>query len=232
MIRKIEAILLDIDNTLYSYKEVNQYAMNEVYRYLHKDFGFAIEFLESEFQKARNHIHVTLSNTGSSHNRLLYFQLLCEKLKLDVLEYSLKLYEMYWDAYLMKMELFEGAGEFIEEFSSKICFVTDLTTHIQHRKLIKLGLSNLGCTLVTSEEVGVEKPHPYIFKVALEKMKVSHFNACMVGDSYEKDVQGAILSGVLPILKMNDGNLVLSEESEILVISTFRELREFVCKNS
>jgi HAD superfamily hydrolase (TIGR01549 family) len=222
---KFEGILLDIDNTLYSYKEVNQFAMNEVYNYLQNDLGLKRELLEKEFQKARNRVHLVLNNTGSSHNRLLYFQLLCESLGLDVLNHSLKLYDIYWDSYLQRMELFDGALEFIEEFSSKICFVTDLTAHIQHRKLIKLGLSNLGCKLVTSEEVGVEKPHPYIFKVALDKLKVDPLNACMIGDSYEKDFEGAILSGITPILKMND----LKSESLVLTFTSFKELREIVC---
>ena len=225
---KFEGILLDIDNTLYSYKEVNQFAMNEVYNYLQKSVDMDIESLEREFQKARKKVHLVLSNTGSSHNRLLYFQKLCESLELDVLENSLNLYEIYWDSYLQKMELFDGALEFIEEFSSKICFVTDLTAHIQHRKLRKMGLSNLGCKLVTSEEVGVEKPHPYIFKVGLDKLKVGPSNSCMIGDSYEKDVDGAILLGILPILKLNE----FESESLVLTFTTFKELREIVCKKS
>ena len=73
---KFEGILLDIDNTLYSYKEVNQFALNEVYNYLQNDFGLNRELLEKEFQTARNRVHLVLKNTGSSHNRLLYFQLL------------------------------------------------------------------------------------------------------------------------------------------------------------
>lgn len=222
---KFEGILLDIDNTLYSYKEVNHFAMNVVYNYLQNDLGFNRELLEKEFQKARNRVHLVLNNTGSSHNRLLYFQLLCESLELDVLNHSLKLYDVYWDSYLQSMELFDGALEFIEEFSSKICFVTDLTAHIQHRKLRKLGLSNLGCQLVTSEEVGVEKPHPFIFKVALEKLKVNPSKACMIGDSYEKDVQGSILSGITPILKINDPK----SESSVLTFTSFKELRKIVC---
>ena len=225
---KIEGILLDIDNTLYPYRDVNQHAINEVYNYLQTGFGFDRYILEVEFQKARNQIHVTLCNTGSSHNRLLYFQLLCERLEIDVVEYSLKLYEIYWDSYLQKMELYDGASEFIREFATRICFVTDLTAHIQHRKLRKLGLSNLGCSLVTSEEAGVEKPHPYIFKVALDKLKVDPSKACMIGDSFKKDIEGAILSGILPILKLNE----LKSESSVLTFNTFEELREIVWKNS
>ena len=203
-----------------------------VYHCLEEDFNFNREILEIEFSKARQRIHVTLNNTGSSHNRLLYFQLLCESLELDVLEYSLTLYDIYWDAYLHKIELFDGAFEFVQEFSSKICFVTDLTAHIQHRKLKKMGLSNLGCKLVSSEEVGVEKPHPYIFKVALDKLNVDPSKACMVGDSYKKDVQGAILSGILPIIKLNNEIGDVFNESGVLTISTFDDLRDFICKNS
>lgn len=224
---KFEGILLDIDNTLYSYNEVNQFAMNEVYNYLENDFGLNRQLLEKEFKTARNRVHLVLNNTGSSHNRLLYFQLLCESLDLDVLNHSLMLYDIYWDSYFQRMDLFDGALEFVEEFASKICFVTDLTAHIQHRKLKKLGLSNLGCKLVTSEEAGVEKPHPYIFKLALDKLKVDPSKACMIGDSYEKDVEGAVLSGIRPILKSNEFKC----GSSALIFTTFKELREIICKN-
>ncbi len=228
---KIDGILLDIDNTIYSYDEANKYALEQVYHYLHCHFHFEKAIIHNEFQKARHKVNLTLNTTASSHNRLLYFQLLCEKLDIDALTHSLILYNIYWDSYLMKIELFEDAEEFIKEFSSKICFVTDLTAHIQHRKLLKLGLSNLGCKIVTSEEVGVEKPHPYIFKVALDKLNVNPSNACMVGDNYEKDIQGAILSGIIPILKLNHKEQVVLNQFSVTTISNFCELKVLLCKN-
>jgi putative hydrolase of the HAD superfamily len=45
---------------------------------------------------------------------------------------------------------------------------------------------------VTSEEAGKEKPHPFIFHLALEKLKIQKYDVCMIGDSYSKDIVGAI----------------------------------------
>ncbi len=50
--------------------------------------------------------------------------------------------------------------------------------------------------IVTSEEVGVEKPDPAIFRVALNKAGVKPEEAVCVGDDYNNDVQGAERTGV------------------------------------
>jgi putative hydrolase of the HAD superfamily len=50
--------------------------------------------------------------------------------------------------------------------------------------------------VVDSGEVGVEKPDPRIFRMALERMGVSAGDALYVGDLYEVDVVGARAAGL------------------------------------
>lgn len=92
------------------------------------------------------------------------------------------------------MSLFKNTVEYLENHRAKggkVCILTDLTVHIQHRKIKKLGLVDYVDFLVSSEEVGVEKPHPYIFTRALQKLKCSASKALMIGDSWAKDIVGA-----------------------------------------
>jgi len=69
--------------------------------------------------------------------------------------------------------------------------VTDLTAQIQLQKWQKLGLQRYIDFLVSSEEAGVEKPSPYIFELALDKLQLKAHEVIMIGDNANKDIAGA-----------------------------------------
>ena len=71
----------------------------------------------------------------------------------------------------------------------------------------KLGLSPYLDFVVTSQEVESEKPHPPIFRAALEKAGVEPAEALHVGDQYNADVVGAKGVGIKPLLIDRDGLL-------------------------
>jgi len=64
----------------------------------------------------------------------------------------------------------------------------------------KLGLEPYLDFVVTSEEVGSDKPHPPIFLKALERAGVNASEAVHVGDQYSLDIVGARGVGISPIL--------------------------------
>jgi len=66
--------------------------------------------------------------------------------------------------------------------------------------LHRIGLANHFELIIDSEEVGVEKPDPAIFRLALEKMGVAAAESVYVGDTYHFDVVGARAAGVEPYL--------------------------------
>ena len=62
------------------------------------------------------------------------------------------------------------------------------------------GLLGVFEFVIDSAEVGVEKPDPRIFQIALERMGVSAADALYVGDLYEVDVVGARAAGLDVVL--------------------------------
>lgn len=64
--------------------------------------------------------------------------------------------------------------------------------------LSELGLSEFFDAIVISGEVGVKKPDPHIFQVALQQTDLQPHEVIYVGDSLE-DVQGAYAAGLCPI---------------------------------
>lgn len=69
----------------------------------------------------------------------------------------------------------------------------------------ELGLSSLLQVVVTSQEVGFNKPKPEIFLAALERAKVKSSEAIYVGDQHQIDVVGARGVGMLGILLDRNG---------------------------
>lgn len=64
----------------------------------------------------------------------------------------------------------------------------------------KLGLSQFFCKTVFSCDIGLMKPDKRIFQYAIESFDAEPKEILMVGDSLEKDVNGAITAGLNAIL--------------------------------
>ena len=196
----VKGVLLDIDNTIYHYESCHKPSLNILIKELAKLFSFSDEIIKKEFLNSRKIINKRLHNTASSHSRFLYIQLTIEKI-LGASDFynTLKLKELYWNTFLSKMKLNEHAKKFIFQCNSKkipICCVTDLTAEIQFRKLLKLNLENKIKFIVTSEEVGIEKPNKKMFLTALEKLNLNTNHVIMIGDSKPKDILGGEALGI------------------------------------
>ena len=111
----------------------------------------------------------------------------------------------------------------------KIGIITDGTTVEQMEQLYKLGIIEYIDILITSEELGVEKPNEYIFKKALSYLSIADsYNAVMVGDDIERDIRGAKSVGIKTILvtKYSRKNKIPNAiQPDIIVDSVFDILR-------
>ena len=68
------------------------------------------------------------------------------------------------------------------------------------QQLARVGLGPHFDFVLDSHRVGVEKPHPEIFHLALERAGVSAREALFVGDSYATDICGARGAGLHAVL--------------------------------
>ena len=69
-----------------------------------------------------------------------------------------------------------------------------------------LGLTGHVDYAITSGGIGVEKPNPLAFQIALDRAGVKPNEAVMVGDQPSSDIVGAANVGISPILIDRDGN--------------------------
>ncbi|PQB04958.1 YjjG family noncanonical pyrimidine nucleotidase [Aureitalea marina] len=89
--------------------------------------------------------------------------------------------------------LFEGAEQLLERLADiyKLHIITNGFHQVQHQKLANSGIAHLFSTVTTSEEARVKKPHPYIFRLAMEKAGALPEESLMIGDTFEADILGA-----------------------------------------
>ena len=107
----------------------------------------------------------------------------------------------YRARYLELRRPVDGAPDFLRSLrgSMRISVVTNNTLSEQTDKLAFLGLRNVVDDLVTSEEVGAQKPDPAIFRAALRRVGATTAEAVMIGDSWTSDIEGARDAGVRAI---------------------------------
>lgn len=192
--------------------------------------SYSYEQFFAMYTKAKILVKRLVPNTAASHNRILQFQRVLELEKLPSAPHTLTLYNAYWDHFLSIIKPFPHVIEFLSSMKeiATTCLVTNLTAHIQYRKIMKLGIDHLLDYVVTSEESGIEKPDPLIFKLALAKTQTTAHNSYMIGDSFTCDVEGAQQVGIKSLWYSKQE--VTSKYSNVISFNSFSQASEIVCK--
>lgn len=220
-----KAIILDLDDTLYEYEVLNRQSISALRDYTCQLYKVSIEEFDQAFSKARKDTKDILGETGASHNRMLYCQRILENLGEKPTVAALGMYEIYWGYMLEHMALRDGVKEMLDlclDRGIKIGICSDLTAHIQHRKLKALGIDEYINAIVTSEEAGAEKPNPIMFHMILDKLGVDAKDTIFIGDSLKKDIEGAASQGIEPLWFHN------GMHTKFRTISSFYEIRGII----
>jgi len=198
----IKGVLLDLDNTLYHYDSSHLKAINECYFHYNKNINKDLSFVDFSniYLQKRDLVTKRLSPQGACRSRLFAFQAMFEEAKLEgSFELANEYDEIYWSNLINNMKLAKDASIFLKKCQNSsidICIVSDMIANIQIKKIQKLGIAKNIKYLVTSEEVGTEKPDPRIFQTALDKLNLGPKEVIMIGDSENKDIKGAQALGI------------------------------------
>jgi len=201
---KLKAVLFDLDNTLYDYMPCHIAGHQALWKALKQKKKISL----SEFKKVYSHCvdqnESLLYGTAASHNRLLYAHRIIKYLHIPFdANFLLKLEAAYWKGFFTKLKLSPGVKETLlwcKQQKLKLAIVSDLTAQIQFQKLKKLKLEKTFDVVITSEHVGVEKPHSRGFHAALTELGIKPYETIMIGDNPKNDVFGASQIGIQTIL--------------------------------
>ena len=202
------AILIDLDNTLYAYDPAHEAGLQQVAAKISTKFGISEAQFTDLFEQARKTVKNRLVDNPSARSRLLYFQEMLEQMGLGASVISaLDFEQTYWRSFLQAARPFADVSGFFDEARLRgipLVLITNLNTRTQLQKLVYLGFDDSFSFVVTSEQIGVEKPHTAIFEAAIERVKCAPASVWMIGDDINADMNGAKQAlGCTTILKTN-----------------------------
>jgi len=199
------AVLFDLDDTLYPYAPCNA-AGKRAAREAAAELGYAFdEAAFAEFYAAgREAVKREIGGTAAAHERYLYFK---RALELETGRPqpadAHRLGSAYWDGYVDAMAAREGVHETLatlRDAGVALGVVTNLTTRIQLRKLAALELEDAFDAVVTSEEVGRDKPASAPLTLGLARLDRRPSETVVVGDDPVADVAGGAAVGATTAL--------------------------------
>ena len=192
-------IFFDLDHTLWDFDRNSFLAFKRVFN------TYGIKLKVETFTAVYEPINVAywklyreekVSKEELRHGRLIdafeHFEMNFSLQRIDDMAVS------YINELPLDNHLFDGAIEILDYLIEKytLHIITNGFEEVQHIKLKNSGIHGYFKTVTSSEEVGLKKPNPVIFKTALEKADVLKQNTLMIGDSFEADILGAEAFGM------------------------------------
>ena len=222
-------IVFDLDNTLYDYDQPNTFATQTLIEKISSQESIETSDVKSALEASRMNVKERLGETASSHSRLLYIAEVYRLLNLfPNAEQFLNLEELFWESYLSQMKLFPGVDEFmhlVKEENIPLALVTDLTSNIQYRKLVKLGLNSCFDFILTSEEAGGDKSSELPFELLRKFCSTPLEGAWFIGDG-EFDHPATSNSEAIFIRKAK--SMMPTGQDDKFVFEHFDELKSFL----
>ena len=194
-LKKVKGVLIDLDDTLYPFDEPESKALKATYRKVKKTLAVSFEDFLADYHAEWDEAFRRLGHVPVAHHRFMIFLHMLEKKKVPY-AYALAadMHDTFFKTVFSCMKPDKKALCFLKECRRQkipVCVVTDLFAMIQIQKLKALKMMRYVDFIVTNDEIGVDKPHPLMFKTALKKMGVRAKDAIMIGDSIHKDIDGA-----------------------------------------
>lgn len=210
-------MVLDLDDTMYAYTPCHKAAIAVVEHAIVDRYSVPLATVQNLILQAKLETKKRLAPAAASHSRLLYFKLTLEKLGLvGHLDFALQLETTYWGNFLRNMVRAPGLTELLElcrQESIPVFVMTDLSAQIQIKKLSRLTVLDYISGLVSSEEVGADKPIGDFFSYADQYLGLPVGKGWVAGDDEFKDGGLAKASGCEFFLveRQRDGTPTLTD---------------------
>jgi putative hydrolase of the HAD superfamily len=184
----IEAIIFDLDDTLYP---ENEFVLSGYRAVARETAGGG----KCEYKAAFDCMRTALHAAG---RKAVFPALLARFPGLGVtLEDMVRIYREH----VPEISLFPGYGPLLEELGKKyrLGIITDGLPAVQRGKVRALGIEKLFEKIIYSWDYGEDrqKPHLYPFALMLDALGIPPQSALFVGDNPEKDGRGARGAGMI-----------------------------------
>lgn len=185
-----QAVLFDLDGTLYDRDEVVLKVAHEQFETFRSRFGA----IDRDQLIART---LELDDHGYARRVDVYRALLADQPVDAALASDLE--KHFWDCYCRHCVRPEDTVTTLEALRSagkRLGVITNGPVDWQSRKLRTLGLTDYFDDVIISDAVGITKPDARIFALALERLGVGAAESMYVGDHPQIDIAGARAAGL------------------------------------
>lgn len=190
----VKDVFFDLDHTLWDFDKNSMLAFKRVF----KKFEIEIEFDSFiEVYEPINLVYWKMYREEKVTKEALRRGRLIDSFQKFNIEYSVQKIDEMADSYIEELpfdnHLFDGTLAILDYLTVRyqLHIITNGFEEVQYKKLKNSGIYHYFSTITTSEEVGVKKPNPKVFKMALKKANASPNQSIMIGDSFEADILGA-----------------------------------------
>jgi len=232
-----KAILLDFDDTLYDTHGNAQIALEIMYN----EFGLDKHFPSFEdFSIPYWNTNVELWSLYAQ-GEITRDYLILERFRrpltlgkgLDVTtELCLSIGERFLDCCTEQTGVIDGAYHLLDYLKGKgypLYMASNGFTEVQSRKLARVGMTDYFDGIILSEAVGANKPSPLFFEYALKQTGLEAKDVIMIGDNYNTDIVGAMLSGIDQIYFNPEGKpLNPSDKKPTHMVTTLKEIENIL----
>ncbi|MBE5104739.1 HAD family hydrolase [Bacillus thuringiensis] len=191
----IRAVLFDLDGTLLDRRQ-------SLEQFIHDQYNrFAPHLMNVEKAEYCSRF-LELDNNGYTWKDKVYATLICEynitTLTVDQLLHD---YITNFQHHCIPFPNMHKLLQQLKQQNIKIGIITNGFTAFQINNLRALNIHTYTNTILVSEAEGIKKPHPEIFKRALQKLNVKAEECLYVGDHPENDVLGSENVGIRGVWK-------------------------------
>jgi len=231
--KKYHGFVLDADNTLFDFHRAERSALFETLSVLP---GFIYsEQAYAEYHRINEILWRAFENGEVDQENLkqMRFRRLLESLELA--GDPRRLASDYLTRLSRKDFLLPHALEVLETLSRKasLLLLTNGLAEVQRGRIARAGVEIFFEAIIISEEVGLAKPDPRIFLLAVEKLRLPAYEILCVGDNPVSDIGGAQQAGLDTCLFMDPLRSFGSGDPEPdYMITDLRELINFAAESN
>ena len=204
--RKIEAVLFDLDDTLHDDTLAYKSAAEEVAREVAAEHNIDALKLKDAYIAQAEGFWTRLDASALTMKLELVRKELWGAALAEVgvdddstARRSADNYNRYRGKYL---RLFPGAADLLRhlrERGMKLGLLTNGFSVTHRDKIAMLQIGDYFDSIFIADEVGMLKPDPLLFAHACTKLERAPSASAMVGDRYERDIRGAITAGLFTV---------------------------------
>ena len=203
----IKAVFFDLYNTLLHYEpfreEIEARALKEFGFDRHTD-DFRYPFLKADEYFFEENALSRVNDRPEDQKKAVYLrhqQIVLNEAGIPAEPHIVRAVVSRWAQTKFSQVLFDDVLPTLKELKGD--YILGLISNIDSAiepMLEKLELTPLLDIVVTSLEIGYTKPHPVIFKTAIERAGVAPDEVLYIGDQYQVDVVGAAEVGMKAVL--------------------------------